>query len=145
MSEREPATGQSDSPRRVLRCLVYVWAFPTTAIGLLLVPVALLRGGRVRVVSGVLEAHSPLIRWLLRHGTLVKGGASAITFGHVVLGADQAALDRTRSHERIHVQQAERWGPLFIPAYLLASAWAVLCRRDAYFDNFFERDARERA
>ncbi len=47
--------------------------------------------------------------------------AAAITFGHTVLARTQADLDASRSHERIHVRQYERWGLFFIPAYLLCS------------------------
>jgi hypothetical protein len=69
-------------------------------------------------------------------------GARAMALGHVVLGIDRAALQQTRSHELAHVRQAERWGPLFVPAYLTASAWAWLSGRHYYRDNWFERDAR---
>ena len=54
---------------------------------------------------------------------------------------DQAALDRSRAHERVHVRQCERWGPLFIPAYLLASAVLWCQGRDFYEENPFEREA----
>ena len=41
----------------------------------------------------------------------------------------------------VHVRQCERWGPLFIPAYLVASA-VLWCRgRDFYEENPFEREA----
>jgi len=66
---------------------------------------------------------------------------AAITLGHVVLGCDEATLTRTRRHERVHVRQYERWGPLFIPAYLLASAWLGLRGFNAYLDNPFEVEA----
>ncbi len=45
------------------------------------------------------------------------------------------------SHERIHVRQVERWGPLFLPAYVLASVVAQARGLDAYRDNPFEREA----
>ncbi len=99
----------------------------------------------VQTPDGVLEVRGGLMRWMLRHCTLVKGGASALTLGHVVLGRDAAALDKTRRHERVHVRQCECWGPLFIPAYLLASFWVYLCRRDPYLDNPFECAARRRS
>ncbi len=119
----------------------YLWASPTTAIGLPFVALAVLTGGGVAVHTGVIEAHGGAVRWLLRHATLLKGGAAAMTLGHVVLGVDADALDSTRTHERVHVRQVERWGPLFLPAYLLASFALFLGRRDAYFDNPFEREA----
>jgi hypothetical protein len=72
----------------------------------------------------------------------IPGGAAAITFGHVVLGRDRRALEATRAHERVHVRQYETWGPAFIPAYVLASAWALARGGDAYERNRFERAAR---
>lgn len=127
--------------RVICRVAAYAWALPTTAVGLVFLPVALLTGGGAAWVQGALEIHGGLVTWLLRHGTLLPGGAAALTLGHVVLGLSAAALQRTRAHERVHVRQAERWGPLFIPAYLLASAWMWVRQRDAYFDNPFEREA----
>lgn len=122
--------------------LRYLWALPTTAIGLLFAALALAAGdGRFGIVDGVLEIHGGLAPALLRWGTLLPGGAAAITFGHVVLARDQASLDATRRHERVHVRQCEQWGPLFIPAYLASSLWALLRYRHPYRDNFFEREA----
>ena len=120
----------------------YIWALPSTLLGLsLLILSGTLRRGRVTIVDGVLEAHGPVLRWGLRTLTLPADGVSAITFGHVVLGVDAETLGRTRAHERVHVRQYERWGPLFIPAYLLASVWALVRGRHPYFDNPFERQA----
>ena len=68
-------------------------------------------------------------------------GAAAVTFGHVVVGRDQWALASCRAQERVHVRQYECWGPFFIPAYVAASVWAILRRRDPYFDNPFEVEA----
>ena len=96
---------------------------------------------RQRVVDGVLEVHGGLVTWLLIHCTLLEGGASAMTLGHVVLGRNEQVLDVTRVHERVHVRQCERWGPLFLPAYLLASAIIFLRGGRAYRDNPFEREA----
>lgn len=121
------------------RFLRYLWAFPTTCAGLLLLPLAC-RGG-VRRVRGVLELHGPGIQWFLRHLVPIVGGASAMTLGHVIIACDATCLDRSREHEHVHVRQAERWGPLFIPAYLLAALVVRLRGRDAYHDNPFEREA----
>lgn len=126
---------------RLRRALAYVWASPTTAVGLLLLPLALVTGGGVQVVRGVIEVYGGAVAVLLRWGTLLKGGATAMTLGHVVLGLDRAALERTRAHERVHVRQAERWGPLFVPAYLVASVLVWLRGGHAYRDNPFEREA----
>jgi uncharacterized protein (DUF2062 family) len=125
-----------------VRALAYLWAFPTTSVGLLFVPAALV-GGRLQWVDGVLELSGGGVAYFLEHCTLLQGGASAMTLGHVVLGRDQAALDRTRSHERVHVRQVERWGPLFLPAYVIASLVAAVKGRDFYRGNRFEREAFE--
>jgi hypothetical protein len=118
----------------------YLWALPATMLGLLFASLALVGGSR-RVVAGVLEAHGPLLRWLLTTCVPLRGGAAAITLGHVVVGQSQRALDMSRAHERVHVAQHERWGPLFLPAYVAASAWAMLSGGHFYFDNVFEREA----
>jgi hypothetical protein len=118
----------------------YAWAAPTTALGLVLV-VAGLHRAQLRIVDGVLEAHGPALAWLLTHLTLLKGGAAALTLGHVVIACDDRSLESTRAHERVHVQQCERWGPFFVPAYLAASLSAFLRGRHFYFDNRFEVEA----
>jgi len=129
---------------RVLLLLArYVWASPNTLIGLLFVPTAMLPRGRMQVIDGVLEAHSPAISAILRRCVLIPGGASAITFGHVVLARDSWSLDTTRAHERVHVCQCEIWGPFFIPAYLIAGLWAVMNGTGCYAGNYFERQARQ--
>ena len=120
--------------------LGYLWAGPASLLGLLIAAVAS-RRARVAVIDGVLEIHGPALAWVLRTLTPCCGGAAAITFGHVVLGRDQRSLERTRTHERVHVRQYEQWGPLFIPAYLAAGVWAWLRGGNAYYDNRFEREA----
>jgi hypothetical protein len=127
-----------------LRPLVYLWALPTTAVGLVAAGLTVLSGGRIRWHTGVLEAHGGFSSFALRKLVPMSGGASAMTLGHVVIARDQACHERTRTHERVHVQQCERWGPLFIPAYLLTSAYLMARGRDAYHDNPFEREAFEK-
>jgi hypothetical protein len=141
-SRRVCRRGPLEPTRIPARPLVYLWALPTTAVGLLAFVLASIRGRvEYQVVSGVLEIHGGLITWLLTHATLLKGGASAMTLGHVVLGRDACLLEFTRDHERVHVRQCERWGPLFIPAYLAASLLVALRRGRPYEDNPFEREA----
>lgn len=123
------------------RPLIYLWVLPTTCVGLLFVPLRWLGGGEIRIVDGVMEIHGRWIAWMLSRLVPIPGGASAMTLGHVVIGRDRDCLDRSRTHERIHVRQCERWGPLFIPAYFLASTMVWLRGRDAYRDNPFEREA----
>jgi hypothetical protein len=92
-------------------------------------------------VDGVLEVHGSLLEWALRRWVPIAGGAQAMTFGHVVLGRDATCLARSRDHERVHVAQCERWGPLFLPAYLVASLIGWWVHGDAYRGNAFERAA----
>lgn len=118
----------------------YAWAAPTSLLGCLVVVLGL-RRAHVRVVDGVLEAHGPVLAWVLSHLPFISGGAAALTLGHVVIAQDIASLESTRAHERVHVRQCEVWGPLFVPAYLAASLWALLRGRNVYFDNPFEVEA----
>lgn len=122
------------------RWLRYAWAAPNSLAGLVLAATAGL-DGEITVVEGVVEAHGRALRWLLSRLVPLPGGAAALTLGHVVIGVCAEALDRTRSHERAHVRQYERWGPLFLFAYAAASALAVARGGHVYLDNHFERDA----
>ena len=126
---------------RLLRLLVYLWTLPTTSIGLLFLLPTLVTGGGAQWVQGALEIHGGVAAWFLRHCTLLKGGASAMTLGHVILGRTPELLSLTRRHERVHVRQAERWGPLFLPAYVIASVLVLLRGGRPYEDNPFEREA----
>ncbi len=79
--------------------------------------------------DGVLEVSGGLVGGVLKlmptSGTWRRpGGAAALTLGHVVFALDRYHAARTRVHERVHVRQYERWGPLFLPAYGLASLMA---------------------
>jgi hypothetical protein len=65
----------------------------------------------------------------------------ALTIGHVIIGKNRESLTRCRNHERVHVRQYERWGPLFPPLYLLSSAAALVRGMDPYRDNRFEQEA----
>ena len=126
------------------RFLRYLWASPATFLGLV-VAGALLRRGRIRVVDGVVEAHSAMLHNALTHCTLLAGGVDAMTLGHVVIGRNARALEISRAHERVHVRQYEVWGPFFIPAYFLAGLYALVTGGHPYFDNRFEREAVEQA
>lgn len=94
------------------------------------------------MVDGALELSGPGIDWLLRRAIPLEGGASAITLGHVVVARDERSMQRCRVHERAHVRQYERWGPLFLPAYFAAGAVVFLRGKHPYTDNPFEIEAR---
>ena len=64
-----------------------------------------------------------------------------MTLGHVIIGQNPYYLNAARNHEYIHVQQYERWGPFFVPAYLLSSLYLWVIKRDPYRDNPFEIEA----
>ena len=109
----------------------YVWAAPNSLVGLL----------------GGLTTRSRPVRWrgvLLFEDTdgglarfLRWRGFAAITLGHVIV-ANRPLSDGLLAHELEHVAQAERWGPLYYPAYLLGSL-------RGYRRNPFERAARRAA
>ncbi|TWU42751.1 hypothetical protein [Novipirellula artificiosorum] len=120
---------------RLVRWLSYLWASPYTLTG---ISIGLLLGGRFQCVHGVVEISGPRIALILRRMVVP---AFALTFGHVVFGQSCEALDITRNHERVHVRQYERWGPLFVPLYLLFSAVLYLRGRDGYRENPFEVEA----
>ena len=127
-------------PVTPLRLLAWVWASPWTAVGLAAGAVGLASGGRVQRRGTAIEFHGGGVTWLLDHwpGQVL---VAAMTLGHVVLGRDALYLDVTRAHELVHIRQYERWGPLFVPAYLLCSALIWARGGDAYRDNPFEREA----
>jgi hypothetical protein len=121
--------------------VAYLWALPWTVIGVGVGALGLASGGRVQRRGRVIEFYGGSVAWLLERAPGTGCGAAAMTLGHVVLGRSAAALDATREHELVHVRQYERWGPLFVPAYLLCSAF-IHCRGgDGYRDNPFEREA----
>ncbi|HEX4965468.1 MAG TPA: hypothetical protein VF173_31950 [Thermoanaerobaculia bacterium] len=119
-----------------MKILGYLWAGPTTLLGLLAVLLTTSTRGRFLVREGILGAWGGFAKWFLS-----RVGARAMTLGHVVIARGSAELDSTWNHEREHVRQVELWGPFFIPAYLLASVWAALRGGHYYRDNWFERDA----
>ncbi len=100
-------------------------------------------GAQWRVERGVLEVG--LLRRPSRRARPRRDALRfcAITLGHVVIGIDAPTLTRWRAHERVHVQQYERWGVVFFLAYPLASVWQGLRGRRMYRDNPFEVQARE--
>jgi hypothetical protein len=121
----------------VVRTAAYVWASPTTLVGLLAGGLTISTGGTVRIQRGVLEFSGGFSSWLLRSTPV---NAVAMTLGHVIIGRDIGCLAMARDHEHVHVRQVELWGVAFIPAYLAASAWAALRGRHYYRDNWFEKE-----
>jgi hypothetical protein len=119
--------------------LRWLWASPWTMVGVAAGVLGVATGGRVQRRCGVIEFQGGIIPKLL---ALLPGGyCMAMTLGHVVLGRTGHCLDSCRAHELVHVRQYERWGPLFIPAYVACSAAIWLRGGDPYRDNPFEREA----
>lgn len=116
----------------------YLWASPVTVLGLV-AAAASLSVPRPRSHVLVCRSGSGFARLFLS-----KRGYCAMALGHVVLMTPLAS-EETLAHELVHVRQAERWGPLFLPAYLLAMLAARIVGDDPYWDNPFEREARVRS
>ena len=118
-----------------------IWTLPTTGVGVVLALPFTLMGARWRVRGFTVECYGGGLGWVLERWPWPKGGISAITFGDLILGRTAGLLDECRVHEQVHVRQAHRWGPLFLPAYLMASAWVWWRGGDAYLENPFEVEA----
>jgi hypothetical protein len=123
------------------RVLVVGWALPWTMVGLAVGFFGVLTGGGMSRRGRVLEFWGGWPAQALARLPFVTGGARAITLGHTILGRSKSDLDGCRTHEFVHVRQYERWGLLFVPAYLSASLALWLIHRDPYRDNPFERQA----
>lgn len=135
-------TGSRASKREVARRLLrYAWAAPCTGIGLAIALPLLLTGARMQRVRGVCEVALLPGEGANRLTRVLP--LSAITFGHVVIGACEAELSRLRAHEHMHVRQYERWGALFFAAYGMSSLAQLLRGRSAYWHNHFEIQARD--
>ena len=119
-----------------------LWASPASLLGLCVGLLGLCTRGGVRLRPPALQFHGGAVTWLLR---LTPVRACAMTLGHVVLGQSEGELTRTFAHELIHIRQYERWGPAFIPAYLLCSAFIWLRGGNCYLDNPFELEAFHKA
>ncbi len=122
--------------------LKYLWASPATLLGLVVVGLTALTRGHVQTVSGTIEAWGGFSTWFFRH---VVRRALVMTVGHVIIGTDEESVSRYRRHERVHVRQYEKWGPLFIPLYLAASVRAWMQGKHYYRDNVFELEAEGRS
>ncbi len=135
----------SDAVRqsRALFVMKVIWASTWSVWGLGIGTIGLLTGGGVRRSGRILEFWGGFLPMFLKYFPFIAGSPVA-TFGHVVVGRCERHLDACRPHQLIHVQQYERWGPLFIPTYL--GWWFVLwcCGKRPYYDNPFEREAFDR-
>lgn len=124
------------SPRTLLgQVSATVWSAPLTLVGL---AAASLSGARPRwdasrrclVATGVGGPSGLALRLV---------GAGANTIGQVVLCTSGTPSEALLDHEAVHVRQAERLGPLLVPAYLWLNAL------HGYRDNPLEHAARRGA
>jgi hypothetical protein len=97
----------------VLFVLGFVWALPTTIVGLVL---GLLTFQVPRIHGGALVFDRRGARGLA--AMLAASHRTAMAVGFVIVSSVPVE-GRLLAHEREHVRQAMRWGPFFIPAYLL--------------------------
>lgn len=122
-----------DVPRTsVGRLAAAVWSAPLTAVGL-----------TVALASGARPVWDPARRCLVARGVggpsalaLRLVGAGANTVGQVVLCRSEDPSEALLDHEAVHVRQAERLGPLLVPAYVWCNAL------HGYRDNPLEHAAR---
>lgn len=126
---------------RYSKLATLIWASPCSAIGLALASITVLAGGKAKWSSGALEVSF--------RDSLASCGARArtfpfrgIVFGHVILAVTREELLSIGPHERVHVAQYERWGPLFFLAYGASSLWQLALGRPPYWSNHFEVQAR---
>lgn len=131
-------TRSSDVGRTIAQLGLIVWASPTTTVALFVACLGIPFGTRLRVRGRTLEAYGGLVSRVL-HKTPIC--AAAMTLGHVIWGRTPETLDSCREHEMVHVRQYERWGPFFIPLYLMFSFILWLKGRDPYYENPFEIEA----
>jgi hypothetical protein len=68
-----------------MRLIRYLWAFPVTAVGLLVGLLAILSGGSVRFRGGVVEFSGGLAGWVLGGNRLWCGGAPVSALSQVAL------------------------------------------------------------
>ena len=124
-----------------LKLVKMLWALPCTIVGLLVAAPVWATGGRARWHQGALE--------VTHGGSDARCGRLAralpfrgIVFGHVILAVTREELEAIGPHERVHVRQYERWGPLFFVAYGASSLWQLVRGHDPYWHNHFEVQAR---
>ena len=92
--------------------LGFMWTLPNTTIGLLLgtftFQLPRFGGGAL-----IFDRAPRGLTWVMP-----RFQRTAMTLGYVILSAEPVA-GSLLIHEREHIRQSRRWGPLFIPAYLL--------------------------
>ena len=92
--------------------LGFLWTLPNTLLGLV---AGALTFQRPRVVQGAM-VFDRRARGLT---ALMRGfNRTAMTVGYVIVSSEPLE-GRLLRHEQHHIEQYRRWGPFFIPVYLL--------------------------
>ena len=112
-----------------------LWRSPNEALGRL--AGAIVSRSSRRTVRGATILEDPRYDRLFR---LVPRHPTAMTFGSTIV-ARRPLDDPLVAHELTHVEQYHRWGPLYLPLYLLGATWGLIRHRDSYTGNPFEARA----
>ena len=118
------------SYQKPLTLVGFLWSLPVTLVGVL---AALLSAPTFRFHDGMVVCRS---NRGLAHLLLNRRGFAAITLGRILI-ATKDLSHHLWNHEIEHARQAQVWGILYIPTYL------VLQARHGYRQNPFEVSARE--
>ncbi|MFM1801903.1 MAG: hypothetical protein RJA81_1255 [Planctomycetota bacterium] len=133
----------SNEPSFLHRSLIYLWVLPTSLFALPVMACNLLyRDSEITYWHGLVEVNGPVVRRILALGSF---RAAAMTLGHVILCYDEVARQKFRAHELVHVQQAEKWGPLFLPLYLLHAFMIWRKTGNPYWEHPWEVEARSKS
>jgi hypothetical protein len=127
-----------------LRQAAFIWSLPLGALGVLgALLFRLLGWGQLRLSDGALEiiARGPLARWMANNHW------AAFTLGWTIIYWQEEFANHPsiRRHEREHIRQFLRFGPLMAVLYPLAGLLAAVGGGHFYRDNPFEKAARDAA
>jgi hypothetical protein len=126
------------------RAMREAWqAFPGDLMALLVMRACDIREPSRRVQAGGVSAvlvEDPRAAHYLDHQWIP---VHAQTLGRYIFARSELSPEIV-DHELEHVRQWQRLGPLFLPAYVASSGWALLRRRHPYRANRFEVAARAR-
>ena len=119
-----------------------IWSSPVGVLGLLgALLFRIARWGQLRVSDGAVEviARGPLARWL------ADKQWAAFTLGWTIFYWKEEFADHPsiRRHEREHIRQFLRFGPLMLVLYPLLGVCVALGGGHFYRDNPLEKAARD--
>ena len=115
------------------------WQWANDALGRL--AAGTVSGAPRREIGGAVVLADPRFDRLFR---FVPNHPRAMTFGSTVVARERLD-DAVVVHELTHVAQYRRFGPLYLPLYLLGAAWGRLRHGHSYLGNPFEVEAMQAA